>query len=44
MGPSAQLLLFYRLHIGLDFVKYLGCSRVFLLLEKAARQILQFLL
>ena len=43
-GPSAQLFLFCGLHIGLCFVKYLGCSRVFLLLEKAARQILQFLL
>lgn len=44
MGPSAQLFLFCGLHIGLYFMKYLRCSRVFLLLEKAARQILQFLL
>lgn len=44
MEPSAQLFLFHGLHIGLYFVKYLGCSRVFLLLEKAARQIIQSLL
>lgn len=44
LGPSAQLFLFRGLHIGLYFVKYLRCSRVFLLLEKAARQILQSLL
>lgn len=43
MGPSAQLFHFCGLHIGLCFVKYLGCSRLFLLLE-AARQILLFLL
>lgn len=36
--------LFCGLHIGLYFVKYLWCSRVFLLLERATSQILQLLL
>lgn len=43
-GLLHSFFVFCGLHIGLYFVKYLWCSRVFLLLEKTARQILQLLL